>query len=76
MVTEAEMEFMFYRAGTAGSFRTALYNAFAQADHINQAKLESVFPDLSVLRRYQSEDGYWQDLQKRWGEHLAENTPG
>lgn len=65
-VTQEEAEFMYYKNGTAGSFRTALYDLFFKADDINQAKLESVFPYLSVARRYRTEKGYWQDLQERW----------
>ena len=65
-VTHEEAEFMYYKNGTAGSFRTALYDLFFKADSSNQAKLESVFPYLSVARRYRTEQGYWQDLQERW----------
>ena len=64
--TQEEAEFMYYKNGTAGSFRTALYDLFFKADSINQIKLESVFPYLWVARRYQTEQGYWQDLQERW----------
>ena len=65
-VTQEEAEFMYYKNGTAGSFRTALYDLFFKADMGNQMKLESVFPYLSVARRYATEHGYWQDLQERW----------
>jgi len=65
-VTQEEAEFMYYKNGTAGSFRTALYDLFFKADTFNQMLLESVFPYLSVARRYSTEKGYWQDLQERW----------
>ena len=65
-VTQEEAEFMYYKNGTAGSFRTALYDLFFLADSTNQFKLESVFPYLSVARRYAYERGYYQDLQFRW----------
>ena len=65
-VTQEEAEFMYYKNGTAGSFRTALYDLFFKADMSNQMKLEVVFPYLWVARRYATEKGYWQDLQERW----------
>lgn len=65
-VTPAEREFMFYKQGTAGGFRTSLYDTFFKADSQNQAKLMSAFPDLEVLHRYCQESGYWDDLKKRW----------
>ena len=66
MTTQAEREFMYYKHGTAGSFRTGLYDLFFRADSGNQIKLESLWPDLSVVRRYVSEPGYWEDLQIRF----------
>jgi hypothetical protein len=60
-----EWEFIYYKRGTAGSFRTGLYDLYWKADFINQAKLESVFPELWVLRKYAQESGYWEDLQAR-----------
>lgn len=65
-VTQEEAEFMYYKNGTAGSFRTGLYDLFFKADMFNQMKLERAFPELSVLSRYANETGYWEDLQKRW----------
>jgi len=65
-VTQEEAEFMYYKNGTAGSFRTGLYDLFFKADMFNQMKLERAFPELSVLRRYANETGYWDDLQERW----------
>jgi len=66
--TQAEREFMYYKAGTAGGFHTSLYDAFFKADSSNQAKLLAAFPDLEVVRRYCQESGYWDDLKKRWEE--------
>ena len=43
-VTQEEAEFIYYKNGTAGSFRTALYDLFFKADMSNQMKLEVVFP--------------------------------
>lgn len=60
-----EWEFIYYKRGTAGSFRTGLYDLYWKADFINQTKLESVFPELWVLRQYSQESGYWEDLQAR-----------
>jgi hypothetical protein len=68
-VTTAELEFMYYKQGTAGSFRTGLYDLYFKADFINQSKLESLWPDLSVVRRYANEPGYWEDLQARFNSH-------
>jgi hypothetical protein len=65
-LTQEELEFMYYKKGTAGSFRTGLYDLFFRGDMFNQMKLESAFPCLSVARKYQSESGYWEDLQKRF----------
>lgn len=68
-ITPAELEFIYYKQGTAGSFRTGLYDLFFKADFINQSKLESQWPDLSVVRRYANEPGYWEDLQERYKSH-------
>jgi hypothetical protein len=65
-VTQAEAEFMYYKNGTAGSFYTSLVNCFFKADHSNQTKLLSAFPELEPVLRYSVESGYWEDLQARW----------
>ena len=65
MVQSDEWEFVYYKRGTAGSFRTALYDLYWRADFVNQLKLESAFPQLWVLKKYQQEPGYWEDLQER-----------
>lgn len=74
MITQAEIEFIHYKLGSAGSFRTALYEAFWRADGENRSKLESVFPDLEILRRYSNESGYWEDLQTRWNQHINQTS--
>jgi hypothetical protein len=65
-ITQDELEFIYYKRGTAGSFREGLYNLFFKADTINQIKLETMWPELSVLRRYSNEPGYWENLQERY----------
>ena len=72
-ITQAEKEFMYYKLGSAGSFRTALYDAYFRADDINALKLESVFPELEVLRRYSRESGYWEDLCTRWNQNTNQS---
>jgi|694.fasta_scaffold148304_2 hypothetical protein len=61
-----ELEFVYYKMGTAGSFRTGLYDLFWKADMRNQMKLEAAFPELWVLRKYTTESGYWEGLQQRY----------
>jgi hypothetical protein len=66
-LTLAEQEFMYFHAGEAGSFTTALINAMLRADHINLAKIKLGFPELgTIVDRYKNESGYWADLSKRW----------
>lgn len=73
-ITIAEKEFMYFHAGTSGSFTTALINAMLRADRINTAKLKLGFPELGeVVDRYKNESGYWEDLCSRW-EHTIKNT--
>ena len=66
MIHRDELEFMYYKLGTAGSFRSGLYDLYWKADMSNQVKLELAFPELWVLRKYSTEAGYWEDLQARW----------
>jgi hypothetical protein len=73
-ITQDELEFLYYKWGTAGSFRTGLYDLFFKADSINQFKLETMYPELRVLRRYSNESGYWEDLQKRVEKHKENAT--
>jgi hypothetical protein len=65
---QAELEFVFFMRGTSGSFMTNLFKTIMSADMGNQIKLSSGFPnEVEVVRRYQLEEGYWQNLQKKLG---------
>jgi hypothetical protein len=65
---QAELEFVFFMRGTSGSFMTNLFKTIMSADIGNQVKLSLGFPnEVEVVRRYQNEDGYWQELQKKIG---------
>jgi hypothetical protein len=65
---QAELEFMFFMKGTSGSFMTNLFKTIMSADMSNQSKLSMGFPnEVEVVRRYQLEDGYWLNLQKKLG---------
>jgi hypothetical protein len=65
---QAELEFVFFMRGTSGSFMTNLFKTIMSADIGNQVKLSLGFPnEVEVVRRYQNEDGYWQELQKKLG---------
>jgi hypothetical protein len=65
---QTELEFMFFMKGTSGSFMTSLFKTIMSADMGNQVKLSLGFPnEVEVVRRYQNEDGYWQELQKKLG---------
>ena len=65
---QTELEFMFFMKGTSGSFMTNLFKTIMSADIVNQVKLSLGFPnEVEVVRRYQNEDGYWQELQKKLG---------
>lgn len=65
-VEQDEAEFMYYKNGTAGSFRTGLYDLYFKADEGNRAKLMLVFPYLWVAEKYSKESGYYEDLRMRW----------
>jgi hypothetical protein len=44
------------------------------ADFGNQYKLAFGFPDeVTVVQRYQKEDGYWQSLQNKFDKKINEN---
>ena len=65
---QAELEFVFFMKGTSGSFMTNLFKTIMSADMGNQIKLSLGFPnEVEVVRRYQLEEGYWQNLQKKLG---------
>ena len=65
-VDQDEVEFMYYKNGTSGGFRTALYELFFKADENNQAKLLNAFPYLWVAEKYSKESGYYEELRMRW----------
>jgi hypothetical protein len=69
-VTPDELEFIYYKQGTAGGFRTGLYDLYFRADFLNRKKLESTWPELWVVRKYADEPGYWENLQKRFTSRL------
>jgi hypothetical protein len=63
---QSELEFVFFMRGTSGSFMTNLFKTIMSADMGNQIKLSLGFPnEVEVVRRYQLEEGYWQNLQKK-----------
>ena len=66
MVEQDEAEFIYYKNGTAGSFKTGLYDLYFKADEVNRAKLMQVFPYLWVCQKYSEESGYYEDLRMRW----------
>ena len=61
-----EAEFMYYKNGTAGGFRTGLYDLYFSADENNKSKLMEAFPYLWVAEKYSKESGYYEDLRMRW----------
>lgn len=72
-IDNAEREFYFFMKGTAGSFHTNLFKAIMSADFGNQYKLSFGFPDeVTVVQKYQKEDGYWQSLQDRMDGKLVD----
>ena len=65
---KAESEFMYFMKEMSGSFTTNLFKTIMTADISNQMKLSLGFPDeVEVVRRYQTEYGYWRELQERLG---------
>ncbi len=51
---------------------TALIDAIFALDINNRTKLAMGFPELvEVVNRYNFENGYWEDLVKRWNEESA-----
>ncbi len=68
-LTDAEMLFMHYKLGIAGSGFTALIEAIFMLDRPNRAKIALGYPQLvAVCNRFNDERGYWEDLQSRWKE--------
>ena len=77
MVTDAEREFCFNRMGMSGSFMERLIATIQAADIINQSKLSMGFPELvGVVRKFQSESGYWEDLVERFNEQFPNSNLG
>lgn len=75
MVTDAEREFCFNRMGMSGSFMERLISTIQAADIINQSKLSMGFPELvGVVRKFQSEEGYWEDLVERFNEQFPNSN--
>ena len=63
---KTELEFVFFMKGTSGSFMTNLFKTIMSADLENMRKLSLGFPnEVEVVHRYQNEEGYWQNLQKK-----------
>lgn len=65
-IDSEELEFYFFMKGQSGSFHTNLFKAIMSADFGNQYKLAFGFPgEVSVVQRYQNEDGYWESLLEK-----------
>lgn len=65
--TEAERKFLDFQNGLSGSFYKSLVRTIMTADEGNQSLLAKGFPELvEVVRRFQKEEGYWQQLEGRW----------
>jgi len=70
-VTKAEEELFYVVKGVGGSFQTALFELICKADRPNQERLRLAFPSfVDVVIRYQTERGYWEDLQKELKDKL------
>lgn len=64
-----EILFMHYQKGSAGGFRTHLYDLYWKADRQNRFKLQTAFPELWVLEKYSTDPSYWGDLVSRWKQY-------
>jgi len=65
-VTREEQELYYVVNGAGGSFQTALFELICKADRPNQERLRLAFPAfVDAVVRYQTEVGYWEDVQKR-----------
>ena len=63
---KTELEFVYFMRATSGSSRSNLFQSTFSADNGNREKLSLGFPnEMKMVHRYQNEDGYWQELQKR-----------
>lgn len=64
-LTQAEIDFYFYKKGATGSFTTSLIETFFKADDFNFEKLRLGFPEMGdVVFRFMAEPGYWETLKK------------
>jgi hypothetical protein len=60
--------------GQSGSFHTNLFKTIMSADFGNQYKLSFGFPDeVTVVQKYQKEEGYWQSLIDRFENKKVED---
>lgn len=67
LISPAELDFMYYKHGVAGSGMTALIDCIFKLDMPNRIKLAKGFPELvDVCNRFNNELGYWEDLQERF----------
>jgi hypothetical protein len=72
MLTNEEYEFCMHKKGMSGSFMESLIQTMYKADTDNLNLLGKGYPGLAqVVKRYQSERGYWKDVVERWNK---ENT--
>lgn len=63
---QTELEFVYFMRGVSGSFRVNLFQTIFSADIENMKKLSLGFPnEVEVVFRYQNENGYWQELEKK-----------
>ena len=52
--------------GISGGFYTRLFYAFQSADFTNKQKLAETFEACEAFNRYQSEEGYFEYLEKKY----------
>lgn len=56
-----------YLFNMCGSFYNGLFQTAMAADNTNFEKLAKGYPEeMEALERYKNEDGYWEDLQRRF----------
>lgn len=67
MLTNEEYEFFMHKRGMSGSFMESLIQTMYKVDTDNLNLLGKGYPGLAqVVKRYQSERGYWKDVVARW----------
>lgn len=68
-LNEQELFIYKWKKGCLGGFKTALVEAIAKADPINQTNLLMGFPmEVSAFTKYSEVDGWWQNVLKKMGE--------